>query len=63
MEHKPPITKADLKKAQKIATGPLMGSFPAKKPASAPQDQAKPAPLGDLRSVKARLGKLLDDQK
>lgn len=63
MDQKPPITKADLKKAKKIATGPLMGSVRAGKPASTPQDQAKPAPLGDLRSVKAKLGRLLDDQK
>lgn len=63
MDRKPPFTKADLKKAQKIATGPLMGAVRPGKPAPAPAEASKPAPLGDLRGVKARLGKILDDQK
>lgn len=56
------LSKADARKAKKIATGPLMGPVSGE---SSPEAQGAgataPAPLGTFQSVKARLAKAQSD--
>lgn len=58
----PGFTKADLKQAKKIATGPLLGSAAGDVTAPATTTPATPAPLGSLGAVKAKLGQILDSE-
>jgi hypothetical protein len=52
------ISKADARKAKKIATGPLMGPISGHlTPEAKGADQASPASLGTFQSVKARIKK------
>lgn len=58
----PGFTKADLKRAHKIATGPLLGAAAGDVTAPATTTPATPAPLGSLGAVKAKLGQILDSE-
>lgn len=54
------LTKADARRAKKIATGPLMGPVPGSSSSEAQGEKAAPAPLGNMMSVKARIQKALE---
>lgn len=52
------LSKADARKAKKIATGPLMGPVSGQSPTETQEaEPAAPAPLGTFQNVKARIAK------
>lgn len=62
----PPVSRAVLRKVNRVATGPLFGGIPAApvRKVSTAELSARVSPLGSLLGVRARLGLGIEgDQK